>query len=367
MNEGGGRHMRRGNRVRRRGVAVAAAFLALTVVPTWTYAASGAAAVAGCAPAAPGGEWRSYGHDDAQTRTQPAEDTIGLAQAATLAPAWSVAVLPAPAPSVDTGSLPGVSALNGTPVVADGCVYAGGSDGVVIAVNADTGQTVWRSAPLNGDAKTGQGGAIVSSVAVAGGKVIVMVDRLDAPFAVALDQRSGNIVWRSAPVSTYPGSYTNANPGIYKDVLIYGFSVPEGDPHGVGGFALIDVHTGRILKATPTIPPADQAKGYAGGGIWTAPAVDTAGGAADVGADNPASKQIAHQNTDAILKIDLKHDGHFGEIVDAYKGNPDQYQLSQLTETPVCGASEGTPLDTFPLDDPACGQLDLDFGATPNL
>jgi outer membrane protein assembly factor BamB len=53
--------------------------------------------------------------------------------------------------------------------------------------------------------------------------------------------------------------------------------------------------------------------------------------------------------------------------VASYKGQVDQYELPQLTKTPVCTASEGTPLDEFPLDDPACGQLDLDFGGTPNL
>jgi hypothetical protein len=44
----------------------------------------------------------------------------------------------------------------------------------------------------------------------------------------------------------------------------------------------------------------------------------------------------------------------------------DQYSqtLQVLSQTPACA---GTADQVLPLDDPACGQLDLDFGAAPNL
>jgi polyvinyl alcohol dehydrogenase (cytochrome) len=38
--------------------------------------------------------------------------------------------------------------------------------------------------------------------------------------------------------------------------------------------------------------------------------------------------------------------------------------LQQLSQTPACSVSTAAP---DPLDDPVCGQLDLDFGAAPNL
>jgi outer membrane protein assembly factor BamB len=315
-------------------------------------------AVPGCAGTAPGGDWPAYGHDLANTRSQPAESAIGPSQAATLAPAWSVAVA-----AGQTSGAP----LNGTPIVVDGCVYAGGADGYVVAANADSGAVVWKSPQLIDPAAAGLGGAIVGSVAVAGGKVLVPVSLSGGPFLAALDQRTGQVLWRSAPVSTYSGSYTNASAQVYGGTVILGFSPPEGDPQGQGGFALIDASSGRILGVTDTVPPADQAKGFAGGGIWSTPAVDTATGFGYVGAGNPSSKQKQDPNTDAILKFDLNRGPGFGAIVAAYAGQVDQYEAPQLAQTPACAASEGTPADTFPLDDPACGQLDLDFGASPSL
>src|SRR5207249_4766662 len=60
----------------------------------------------------------------------------------------------------------------------------------------------------------------------------------------------------------------------------------------------------------------------------------------------------------------------FGRIVGSYKGNVDQYygELQAVSQSPICAASEKTPLgDKQPFDNPACGQLDLDFGASPNV
>ncbi|MGB8652393.1 MAG: PQQ-binding-like beta-propeller repeat protein, partial [Mycobacteriales bacterium] len=309
-----------------------------------------------------GGEWRSYGHDLSNSRTQPAETALGTTAAAGLAPVWSADV----APAGPSGQVPATS-LNSTPVVADGCVFVGGADGHVVALDAGTGAVVWRSAQLGDPATAGLGGLVVGSVVVDGGRVIVLVNQSDKPFAVALDEHTGTRLWQSPPVSTYPGSYTNASPVLYDGMLLVGFSAPEGDPKGTGGIALLAEDDGRVLKVTDTVPAADLAKGFAGGGIWSAPAVDAATGFAYVATGNPSSKQMEHRNTNAILKLDLHRGPGFGAIVAAYKGNVDQYELSQLTHTPVCAASEGTPLDTFPLDDPACGQLDLDFGASPSL
>jgi hypothetical protein len=74
-------------------------------------------------------------------------------------------------------------------------------------------------------------------------------------------------------------------------------------------------------------------------------------------------------NTDAILKIDLhRARPTFGQIVASYPGNVDQYAsaLQQLSQTPACEAS-ADPAVPYPLDDPVCVQLDLDFGAAANL
>jgi outer membrane protein assembly factor BamB len=259
--------------------------------------------------------------------------------------------------------------LQSTPIVTGGCAFVASTSAVVYALNATTGAVVWQTALTAHTA--GLGGAVVGSLAINSGAVIALVnqqgDGVNGPYVEALDQHSGRVLWTSAAITSLSGYYSNASPQVFNGVAFVGFSPPEGDPTGQGGFALLDARSGRILTATPTISPADQALGYAGGGIWSTPAFDPTTGFAYVGAGNPYSKTIEDAHTNAILKVDLRRNSPtFGAIVASYKGNVDQYTqvLQALSQTPVCPVTGGLP---NPLDDPACGQLDLDFGAAPNL
>ena len=308
----------------------------------------------------PGGDWPMYGHDPSNTRSQPQERSIGTAQASTLAPAWVFRL----------SSLGDAGQLNGTPLVSGGCAVITSSSGGVYSVDARTGAPVWRTAfdvP-----NPGLGGAIVGGAALSGAEVIVLVNETgdgasDGPYAAALDRSTGAVLWRSAKLSTGSGYYTNATPQVFDGMVFAGFSPPEGDSGGQGGFVLLDAGTGAVIARTPTITPQDQQQGFAGGGIWSTPAYDPHSGFAYVGGGNPYSKDREDPHTNAILKIDLRRSSPtFAQIVAAYKGNVDQYTdtLQALSHTPVCDASASAP---DPLDDPACGQLDLDFGASPNL
>ncbi|MGH2736061.1 MAG: PQQ-binding-like beta-propeller repeat protein, partial [Actinomycetota bacterium] len=96
-------------------VGVSVVLAAATLVPAT------AKPKAACAEARhDGGEWRFFGHDYSNTRTQPAEKKIGVAEAVTLQPAWSFS----------TG---GKGDFTGTPVIADGCLYMGSNSGWVYA------------------------------------------------------------------------------------------------------------------------------------------------------------------------------------------------------------------------------------------
>jgi polyvinyl alcohol dehydrogenase (cytochrome) len=338
--------------------AAAVAALALACTPV-----AGAATKPCSAPVPAGGDWPTYGHDVANTRTQPVEAVLTPARVAGLRPAWTFAV-------PTTGSEPPLdgTALQSTPIVAGGCVFVGSGDGVAYAVDARSGREVWHTKL---DAPTpGLGGALVGAPAVAGKALVYLVNQTDTPYAVALDRSDGRVLWRSDPITTVPGNFTNASTVVMNGVVFAGYSEAETDyTKNSGGFALIDAETGAILKATPTIPPADQEKGYAGGGIWATAAYDPATGYAYVGTANPSSRTLEHEYTNAIVKIDVdRARPTFGEIVASYKGNPDQYyaELEALRDTPACAASD-QPGVTYIYDDPACGQLDLDFGAPPNL
>lgn len=312
----------------------------------------------------PGGEWPSYGHDAANTRTQHAEQDLGPSAVGKLTPAWTFS----------TSSTGDGTGFNTTPVVDGGCAFIGSFGGTAYALDAATGHVVWQrklQAP-----NPGSGGVIVGAAAVDGNAVVFLVNEFAAPYAIALDRSTGAVVWQSAPFApplsssaVQAGSYTNASPVLAGGFIVAGYSPPEGDPTATGGFSLIDASTGAIVATTPTIPPADQAKGYAGGGLWSTPAYDPATGYLYWGAGNPNSKTMQHPNTDAILKIDVDRSRPtFGQIVASYQGNVDQYTstLQALSQTPACQASDNAAVP-YPLDDPVCGQLDLDFGASANL
>jgi outer membrane protein assembly factor BamB len=311
-----------------------------------------------------GGQWPMYGHDLANTRSQPEASNLGPSQVSALKPLWSFS----------TKSAGDESGFNSTPVVSDGCVYVASYSGNAYALDARSGRVVWQrklEAP-----NPGSGGAVVGAAAIYGKEVIYLVDQFTAPYAVALNKSSGAVMWKSAafapPLTSsaaQAGSYTNSSPIVAGGYVLAGWSAPEGDPTASGGFALINAKTGEVVKETPTVPPSAQQEGYAGGGLWSTPAYDPKTKYAYWGAGNPSSKDKQYKTTDAILKIDVNPlHASFGQIVGSYEGNVDQYTqtLEELSHSPACEASNNEAVP-YPLDDPVCGQLDLDFGSAANL
>lgn len=316
------------------------------------------------APPSPSGEWPLYGHDLTNSRNQPAERRIGVGNVSGLSAAWAFS----------SASYGDESAFNTTPVVSGGCVFIGSAAGNLYALDAATGKLVWRrhlAVP-----NVGFGGVIVGAAALSGPDVIWLVNQNNSPYAIALSRSSGAVRWRSKPFVSQSGYYTNASPTLARGMVVAGYSDPEGNDVGSGGFALLDARSGATIKVVPTISRSDQAHGYAGGGLWDTPAFDPATGYLYYGTGNPDSKTKQDPNTDAIIKVDLnrylsgstKPNPRFGEVIGRYPGNVDQYTNSfqAASQTPACTASDssGAP---WPLDDPVCGQLDLDFGASPNL
>jgi polyvinyl alcohol dehydrogenase (cytochrome) len=313
-----------------------------------------------CSARLGGGDWPSYGNDASNSRTQAAEHTLTPSLPGGLTPAWTFKL----------SSVGDPGQFESTPVLVGGCAFVASTSAVVYAVDATSGVPVWHhalAAPV-----PGLGGGIVGALAVTGGRVIVLVNQTGdgsstGPYVAALDQHTGAPLWQSAPITTSSGYYSNASPQVFNGIVFVGYSPPEGDPTGQGGFVLLNATNGALLKATTTISAADQKQGFAGGGIWSTPAFDPATQYAYVGAGNPFSKPVEDPHTNAILKVDLDPGrATFGQIVAAYKGNVDQYTqaLQQLAQTPACSVSTALP---DPLDNPVCGQLDLDFGAAPNL
>lgn len=356
-------------------VVVLAAALSVVVV-----AEEAPAALPGCAPAAhPGGDWATYGHDLANTRHQPAETEIGTFEAAMLAPAWTFS----------SSAAGGRGDFTGTPVVVDGCMYIASNAGWVFAANADTGAKVWT-------AKVPGSGGINSTVAVADGRVIVAVSRVqegcipgtcNGPYLVAFDQATGALSWTTEPIDRQAGADVYATPVVVDGVVIEGVSAgaaelgDEADRIAFqGSIVFVDAATGAILKKTWTIQaPADPVPSgeacevspppngcHAGGAVWSTPAVDPVAKRAYVGTGNPFRPQQEHDHTNAVIEFDVDRTSPtWGEITASYKGTVDQY-VPGMSEMP-CFDIPGNPPPYYPQGVGSCGDIDLDFGASPNL
>lgn len=315
-----------------------------------------------CKGKAAADEWPTFGRDLTNSRHQERPGTIGRDTAPLLAPVWSFTT---------GGAATGLADLNGTPIVAAGCVFLNTAAGDIVALDAATGRQLWRrTVALDPGTTAGLGGIFVSSPAVTGESVIGLVNQSDGPYAIAVSRKDGTVQWRSEPLKAGAGYYTNATPVVYDGLILAGYSPAEGDPTGVGGVAILDAATGALVTRAEVVPADDFAQGYAGGGVWTAPAIDTATGYAYAGTGNPFSKKIEHPNTNAIVKIDVRRDRPtFGAVVGALKGNIEQYApvFRDLVD-PVCDAvGEDPSLQLVVGNSAPCLQLDLDFGAPPNL
>jgi len=190
---------------------------------------------------------------------------------------------------------------------------------------------------------------IVGAALVDGSSVVFLVDEFTAPYAIALKRSTGAVMWKSAPFApplsssaAQAGSYTNSSPVLANGFIAAGYSAPEGDPTATGGFALINAKTGAVVRSTPTIPPAAQAEGYSGGGLWSTPAYDPTTKYLYWGARQPEQqgKAVPHNRRDREDRREPLT-ATFGQIVASYEGNVDQYTttLQELSHSPACEAT----------------------------
>jgi outer membrane protein assembly factor BamB len=328
-------------------LATAAATAALALgVP-----AAGAAKVPGCAPPTTGGDWPFYSGTLDGHREQPAEQAITAANASKLAMSWKLA-------------MPDGEVIQSTPTVADGCVFTGTSTGTVIAANADTGKTVWTQALGGGGGNAFVGAGIIGAPAIANGLVYVGVTTPEASTEVALDQRTGEIVW-SRVVDDDSGGGADSSPVPFNGMVFQAFQGDESSAHSNPGFAILDGSRkggGEILVKTHVIPAADYTAGDRGGSMVDTPAVDLKHKLVYAGTGNPASPR---QNpiTDSLIKIDAnpKH-ATFGKILASQRGTSDSYPAPDDVSSPTCMTDVQWPAGRF-----SCAQLDYNFLASPNL
>ena len=205
------------------------------------------------------------------------------------------------------------------PTVAGGRLFVGSQNGIVYALDAASGCIVWTFA-----ARGGVRASI--SIGPRGGsgrrRAYSAYFSDQQGFVYALDAAAGRLLW-TRKVEEHPLVRLTGAPALVGDRLLVPISSYEegGRPPGYscctfrGSLVALDVRTGDVIWKSYTIaePPrllrayADgtELRGPAGAAIWSAPTVDLARGAVYVGTGNTYSG-AAQPTADAIVAFDLK-------------------------------------------------------------
>lgn len=296
-----------------------------------------------CTEKMPGGDWPQYGRDLAGTQRQLAERRLTRTTVTGLQLAWK---------TEDTGY------YSAPPIVSGGCVFIN-AGGRITAYDLDTGKVVWRSQGVD----TGS----TFAVAVAGGRVHVGVSNGGRPRAAAFDVSTGRPLWLSPEIYFGHPTEQQSSAVVFDGIQVLFTTGPDNDLEAMQGYALIEASTGRVLHKSTTIPAADLAKGYRGGGVWGTPTIDARTKYLYVGTSNPESKTKEHRYDNAVIKLDLdRRRPTFGRIVGSFKGTPDSVTGY---DNPVCQTVGGVlwyNAGTYGAS-PTCGQIDVDFGNGPTL
>jgi alcohol dehydrogenase (cytochrome c) len=171
-------------------------------------------------------------------------DQINTENVQRLAPAWVYQFGP-------TGLHAGQStySFECAPIVVDGVMYVTGWDGLVWALDAKTGQELWRyqhAIPFDTPLCCGN---VNRGVAVANGKVFAVT--LNA-HVIALDATDGKVVWDTPYGDPRAGESATVAPLVVKDMVIVGSS--GGEFGNRGHLDAFDLETGERRWRCYTVP-----------------------------------------------------------------------------------------------------------------
>ncbi|MEE8160775.1 MAG: PQQ-dependent dehydrogenase, methanol/ethanol family [Acidobacteriota bacterium] len=275
------------------------------------------------------GDWLTQGRTYSEQRFSPL-DQINGQNVDQLGLAWSF----------ETGTDRGLEA---TPIVVDGIMYTSGSWSVVFAVDARTGELLWKYDPKVSPeyGKKACCDVVNRGVALYRGKIYVGI--LDGRLA-ALDAQTGELVWEVVTVDQSQNYTITGAPRIVKGQVIIGNGGAE---YGVRGYvSAYDAETGTLTWRFYTVPgdpskpfesealerAAETWKGnmwwiYGGGGtVWDSLAFDPELDLLYVGTGNgsPWNREIRSPGggDNLYLASILALDPDDGELVWYYQTTP---------------------------------------------
>jgi quinohemoprotein ethanol dehydrogenase len=171
--------------------------------------------------------------------------------------------------------------LEMTPLVVNGVMYV--TDGVddVFALNPTTGKQIWKYTASDLPALSTLVAAFPANRGVAYGQGLLFIGRLDATL-VALNAKTGAVVWKTAVDSPSNYAYLTAAPQFVSASNGAGGTVPEvlmGVSSDYGARCHVDAYnaaTGKLLWRFDTVDSVDfgVSAQHGGGAVWNTPTFD---------------------------------------------------------------------------------------------
>lgn len=275
-------------------------------------------------------------------------DQISKDNVRRLAPAW---VFQAGVVGMQAGA--STYSFEASPLVVEGVMYVSGPDGKCWALDAKTGEELWRykhASPYDVSLCCGN---VNRGVAVGHGKVYMAT--LNA-HVVALDATTGEKVWDATVGDVRAGESRTAAPLIVKDMVVVGSSGGEFGTRGC--LDALDAQTGERRWRTYMVPkpgepgsetwPDDgEAWQRGGGNCWVTPTYDPELELLYQGTGNPAPdfdgavREGDNLYTDSVVAVDV----NTGDIRWHYQCTPhDLWDYDSTMENLLFDAPDGRKL-----------------------
>ena len=264
-------------------------------------------------------QWQRAEHDLQNTRSQPAEHSIGPSNVAGLEPKWIFT----------TGG-----DVSATPTVSGDAVYFPDWSGELFAVKRHNGELLWSHHISEYDGTLGSISRVSPAV---DGEQLILGDIQSSKQVhaganvMAVDRTTGKLRWITQ-VDSHPAAIITGSPVVFNGIVFIGVSSIEEtlalDPSYPccsfrGSVVALDAKTGAILWKTFDVPDnGGKTSGYSGGAVWESPAIDAKRGLLFVGTGNnytaPQSVEDCQNTTpqancaapddlfDSALALDLK-------------------------------------------------------------
>ena len=182
-------------------------------------------------------QWAKHGRTDGEERYSPL-DQIREDSVADLGLAWFF----------DTGTKRGLEA---TPLMIDGVLYVTGSWSIVFALDARTGELLWRYDPQVPGSYGARACCDVVNRGVAYHEGKIYVGSLDGRL-IALEASSGNLIWEVLTVDPLQPYTVTGAPRVVDGKVVIGNGGAE---YGVRGYvSAFDADTGTLLWRFYTVP-----------------------------------------------------------------------------------------------------------------